>query len=101
MILSDPPFSRQPVTKGKLILVGRTYVPPDKQHGVYVPCWHLVRWSKPGRRRSDLWHFLVDSHLVTRRWAYRARCGAGKAWALRELTYLNAPTCERCLKGHG
>ena len=92
-----------PANEDELALVGRTYVP--KEDDTYTSRWHYVSWK---RNQDRPWSFLKRdddvpwwrgspfSH-IHRRWAYVARCGAGKGWAVQELKY-GVPTCKRCLK---
>lgn len=100
---SRPPFSRVPAGEGELVLVGRTYVP--KEDDTYTSRWHLVRWK---RHKDRPWTFVKRNDAVPwwrgnpferiqRWWAYVARCGAGKAWPIRQIKY-GAPTCKRCLR---
>jgi hypothetical protein len=116
-----------PARKGKLYLVGRTYVP--KEDDRYTPAWHLLRWKKwklksrfviPGwaREEDGAWSWLAPDEevprcklqrwskecgfpspyrITKRKWAYVARCGAGKGWVVREVTY-GMPDCKKCLR---
>lgn len=118
------PVSRMPARQGGLYLVGRTRVQVEGDR--YTSAWHLLRWKRwEGKaitpafaiQEPDAWSFLEPDEevpacplkaweracgfprpyqIVRRKWAYVARCGAGRGWAVREVTY-GVPDCKKCL----